>query len=179
MYVISLLVSVAVHAVSTQPAPQPFPSPIEPSSESDRTSQPVAENLSKPITTPSSSNQQIPTTAMDEFPIYPGSKFLGSYDAGRGQRLYLYGSNISFSGLISYYTGILKSRGDRIFEEPATHIFEIGRFRRETMAFRPGITIKDYTWGGAPGYLDPRLGANPARFSTVIQIVLPPSDPIH
>ena len=179
MYVISLLVSVAIHTVSAQPAPKPFPSPTEPSSKSNRTSQPVAENLLKPITAPSSSNQQIPTEAMDEFPIYPGSKFLGSYAAGRGQRLYLYGSNISFSGLISYYTGILKSRGDRIFEEPATHTFEIGRFRRETMAFRPGITIKEYTWGETLGYLDPRPGANPTRFSTVIQIVLPPSDPIH
>ena len=172
--------SVAIYTVSAQPAPQPFPSPTEPYSESDvRTSQPIAESPPKPITTPPSSNQEIPLGAMDKFPVYPGSKFLGSYDAGRGQRLYLYGSNISSSGLINYYTSILKSRGDRIFEEPVTHIFEIGRFRRETMAFHPGITIKDYTWGGASGYLDPRPGANPARFSTVIQIVLPPSDPIH
>jgi len=39
------------------------------------------------------------------------------------------------------------------------------------MAFPPGVTIKDYTWGGLAGYLNPRRGAKPERFPTVIQIV--------
>jgi hypothetical protein len=31
--------------------------------------------------------------------------------------------------------------------------------------------VKDYTWGGSPGYLNPKRGAEPARYKTIIQIV--------
>ena len=64
-------------------------------------------------------------------------------------------------------------RGDEVFKAPATHVFEIGRFREESMAFPPGVTIKDYTWNGLDGYLDPTPGST-ARYATVIQIVPPP-----
>ena len=43
-----------------------------------------------------------------------------------------------------------------MFEEPPTHMFEVGRFREETMAFPPGVTIKDWTWGGTSGYPNPK-----------------------
>ena len=43
------------------------------------------------------------------------------------------------------------------------------------MAFPPGVTIKDYTWNGSPGYMNPRRTGQPARFPSVIQIV--PSPP--
>ena len=33
-------------------------------------------------------------------------------------------------------------KGNLVFKEPPTHMFEIGRFREETMAFPPGVTIK-------------------------------------
>ena len=42
------------------------------------------------------------------------------------------------------------------------------------MAFPPSVTVKDYTWGGSAGYLNPKRGKQPARFKTIIQIV-PPS----
>jgi hypothetical protein len=35
--------------------------------------------------------------------------------------------------------------------------------------------VKDYTWGGAAGYPNPKAGATPERFPTVIQIVPAPS----
>jgi hypothetical protein len=53
-------------------------------------------------------------------------------------------------------------------------MFETGRFREETMAFPPSVTVKDYTWGGSQGYLNPKRGAKPARFVTIIQIVPAP-----
>ena len=53
-------------------------------------------------------------------------------------------------------------------------MFEVGRFRDETMAFPPGVTIKDWTWGGSQGYPNPKPAAQPARFPTVIMIVPPP-----
>ena len=43
------------------------------------------------------------------------------------------------------------------------------------MAFPPGVTIKDYTWNGSEGYLNPTLGAEPERFPTIIQIVPAPA----
>lgn len=108
--------------------------------------------------------------------MYPGAQFLASYDAGQGQRYYLYGTLGSYEQIVLYYRNVLKQRGEVVFEEPPTHIFEVGRFREESMAFPPGVVVKDYTWGGYGGYLNLR-SAEPARFPTVIQIVPPPAAP--
>ena len=77
---------------------------------------------------------------------------------------------------MTYYRTVLKERGDEIFKEPPTHMFEVGRFRDETMAFPPGVTIKDWTWGGSAGYPNPQLGGQPGRFPTIIMIV--PAPPV-
>ena len=117
---------------------------------------------------------ETPTAETLGFPIYPNAEYLTSYDAGRGQRYYLFGSNASFTDLVQYYNVLLDERGNRVFDTPPTHIFEIGRFREENMAFPPGITIKDYTWNGSEGYLNPKPGSEPERFRTIIQIVPAP-----
>ena len=109
------------------------------------------------------------------FPVYPTAHFIASYDAGRGQRYYLFGSELRFADLVKYYQNTLKNRGTLVFDAPATHVFEVGRFREETMAFPPGVTIKDYTWNGSAGYLNPKRNAQPARFPTIIQIVPSPA----
>jgi len=107
-------------------------------------------------------------------PIYPNATFLTSYDAGRGQRYYLYGATGSFVELVAYYRTLLKNKGTQIFDEPLTHIFEVGRYNESTMAFPPSVTVKDYASGTATGYLNPKPGAQPERFPTVIQIVPAP-----
>ena len=112
-----------------------------------------------------------PTEAALGLPIFPNAIFLTSFDAGRGQRYYLFGTNGTYDDLVQYYSVVLDEGGDKVFDAPPTHIFEIGRFREESMAFPPGVTIKDYTWNGSEGYLNPTLGASPGRFRTVIQIV--------
>jgi hypothetical protein len=104
-------------------------------------------------------------------PIFPSAQFLTSYDAGQGQRYYLFGSTATFADLVGYYRTVLKQRGELVFDEPATHMFEVGRFREESMAFPPGVTIKDYIGGSMKGYLNPKRGAQPERFPTIIQIV--------
>lgn len=109
------------------------------------------------------------------FPVYPSAQFVASYDAGRGQRYYLFGSDMPFAALVKYYQSALKNRGTLVFDAPATHVFEIGRFREETMAFPPGVTIKDYTWNASAGYLNPKKGGQPARFPSIIQIVPAPA----
>jgi hypothetical protein len=99
-----------------------------------------------------------------------------SYDAGRGQRYYIYGATAPFADVVMYYRTQLDERGSLVFKEPPTHMFEVGRFRDETMAFPPGVTVKDWTWGGSAGYLNPKPKGQPERFPTIVMIV-PPSPP--
>ena len=108
------------------------------------------------------------------FPTYPTAQFLTSYDAGRGQRYYVYGATASYTELVTYYRNQLRDRGEQVFEEPPTHMFSMGRFREDTMAFPPGVTVKDWTWGGSQGYPNPKPGGLPARFPSIIVIVPPP-----
>ena len=104
-------------------------------------------------------------------PIYPSAQFIATYDAGRGQQYHLFGTNTPFVQIVEYYKSALKQRGELVFDEPPVHMFEVGRFREETMSFPPGVTVKDYGWAGSMGYLNPKRGAEPARFKTIIQIV--------
>jgi hypothetical protein len=149
--------------------PVPFPRPGQPAT------QPAKPPATPPAQTPAATAPAgEPTEALLGTPLYPGAQFITSYDAGRGQRYYLFGTNTPFGDIVAYYKTVLKQRGELVFEAPATHMFEIGRFREETMAFPPSVTVKDYTWGGSQGYLNPKRGAEPARFTTVIQIVPAP-----
>lgn len=115
--------------------------------------------------------QEAPTEAKLGVPLYPGAQFITSYDAGRGQRFYLFGTNGSFATIVTYYRTVLKQRGELVFEAPATQQFDTGRFREETMAFPPSVTIKDYQSDISQGYPNPKPGSEPARFATIIQIV--------
>ena len=86
----------------------------------------------------------------------------------------MFGSTASFLDLVTYYRTVLKQRGDLVFDAPATHEFDIGRFREETMAFPPSVTIKEYKSEISEGYPNPKPGGQPARFPTLIQIVPAP-----
>jgi hypothetical protein len=153
--------------------PKPFPRPGE-----QRPASPVAPPATPqqpaPTTPQPAQSAGEPTEQTLGIPVYPGAQFVASYDAGRGQRYYLFGTNADFAQIVNYYKSILKQRGELVYEEPPIHMFDVGRFREETMAFPPGVTVKDYTWGGSAGYLNPKRGSEPARFKTIIQIVPPP-----
>ena len=153
--------------------PQPFPRPGEKPPAPAPVQQPAVQ---PPPAAAAPASPDAPTEASLGVPIYPGSDFVGSYDAGRGQRYYLFGTNTSFVEIVNYYRTVLKQKGELIYEEPAIHEFDLGRFREETMAFPPSVTIKDYTWGGSAGYLNPKRGKQPERYKTIIQIV--PSPPM-
>jgi hypothetical protein len=114
---------------------------------------------------------EAPTEALLGVPIFPGAQFIRSYDAGRGQRYYIFGTSGSFLELVTYYRSALKQRGELVYDAPATHEFDVGRFREETMAFPPGVTIKEYKSEISEGYPNPKPGGSPARFPTLIQIV--------
>ncbi len=65
----------------------------------------------------------------------------------------------------------MKQKGQLVFEVPGTHEFDVGKFDPETMAFPPGVTVKDFQSEISRGYPNPKPGAQPERFPTVIQIV--------
>jgi hypothetical protein len=159
--------------------PVPFPRPGQPPATTPQAppSQPPAgQGPVKPVLPPAQPDG-VPTEATLGVAIYPGAQFVASYDAGRGQRYYLFGTSADYAQIVGYYRNMLRDRGDVVFEEPPIHMFDIGRFREETMAFPPSVTVKDYTWGGSAGYLNPKPGGEPERFRTIIQIVpAPPAE---
>lgn len=175
----ALLVTVLALSCATlfaqQPPPKPFPQPAQPRPAPGPSQPPKP---TPPTTTAAPSTPPAVAAAPDAktlgVAVYPTAQFIASYDAGRGQRFYLFGAAVPFAELVAYYRTTLKTRGDVLFETPPTHQFEIGRFREETMAFPPSVTIKDYTWGGSAGYPNPKRGVQPARFATIIQIVPSP-----
>lgn len=147
------------------PAPQPLPRTTTPPA------QPAAPATSAPIKPASPATEPTPSEATLGVVIYPGSQFMASYPAGRNQRYYLFGSSASFADIVVYYRTLLKQKGELVFDIPATHEFDIGKFHEETMAFPPGVTVKDYQSGATEGYPNPKPGGQPAKFRTVIQIV--------
>ena len=163
----------ALALVQQQPVPQPFPRPGAPAPSAPAQPGPQSPTAPGSATTAPGAGQKdaAPTEATLGIPVYPGAQFLASYDAGRGQRFYLFGSIAPFVDLVTYYRTALKQKGERVFEVPATHEFDVGKFREETMAFPPGVTIKDFQSDVSQGYPNPKAGAQPARFPTVIQIV--------
>jgi len=178
---VALVAVVLLVAPSFGQTPQPFPRPGTP--QQDPQARPVVP-APQPPATPTPPVQTAPAAPADlnapdaatvYFPVYPTAQFIASYDAGRGQRYYVYGATAPYIDLVTFYRTQLRERGDQVFEEPPTHMFSIGRFREDTMAFPPGVTIKDWTWGGSKGYPNPRgATAQPARFPSIIMIV-PPS----
>jgi hypothetical protein len=177
----ALLMGVSLSAQTPQPFPRP-PStgsgqtgtqPARPAPQQPKPQAPAKPAASAPRPAPPDPKE--PTEATLGIPIYPTAQFIASYDAGRGQRYYIFGTTASFAEMVTYYRTFLKERGNFVFEEPPTHMFEVGRFREDTMAFPPGITIKDYTWGGSKGYPNPKRPAKPERFPTILMIV--PSPP--
>jgi hypothetical protein len=193
----ALMAVIAVTAANAQPPvarPQPPPPPpssakppatpakpgttpppattSKPGSATSPVAQPVGER--RAVSADTQAMDTPPDASQLNAPVLAGAQYLASYDAGQGQRFYLYGSVQRFADVVTYYRTVLKDRGELVFDEPAMHMFEVGRFRETDVAFPPGVTVKDYTWGGSPGYMNPKRGAEPAFFPTVIQIVPPP-----
>jgi hypothetical protein len=173
-----LFVASAAAAQTPQPFPRPNTPQQKPTQPPPAAPAPAAPAPTAPAQKPSAPQATkapgAPTEAELGAPLYPGAVYLSSYDAGRGQRFYIFGVTVPYTELVGYYRTVLKQKGDELFEAPPTHQFETGRFRDDAMAFAPSVTIKDYTYGGSAGYPNPKPGVQPARFPTVIQIVPAP-----
>ncbi len=156
-------VSLSAQAPATRPTQQPPPPPR------------AGVTVPTAAAPQAATNDGRPSEAELGFPVYPSAVYLRSYDAGRGQKYYIFGTTVPFAEMVAYYRSVLKEKGNLVFEVPPTHVFEMGRFREETMAFPPGVTVKDYTFSGSGGYPNPKPGATPERFPTLVQIVAPPA----
>jgi len=165
--VLMTLIAALTFAQTPQPFPQPGGSgagrtaPPPPAAPGQTASQPAA-----PATA-----ELAPTEAALGVPIFPNAQFIASYNAGRGQRYYIFGTSGSFVDLVNYYRTTLKQRGELTYEVPATHEFDVGKFDEDRMAFPPGVVIKDFQSDVSQGYPNPKPGGQPARFPTIIQIV--------
>jgi len=163
----------AMAAALLAQTPQPFPKVAPPNAPPPNAPPPATQSPARPTVQPPGAvdSKAVPTEATLGVQIYPGAEYLTSFNAGQGQRYYLFGTNAGFVEIVNYYRTALKQKGELVYESPGVHQFDIGRFREESMAFPPSVTVKDYTWGGSAGYLNPKRGAQPARFKTIIQIV--------
>jgi hypothetical protein len=176
------LIRLAMVALAMTPAaaqtPAPFPRPGQSRPPAPPAQPAPAPSPAPPPATATSSAPQTGEPGDLGVPIHPDAQFIASYDAGRGQRYYLFGADSDFLQIVAWYKTMLKQKGELVFDEPAVHMFDIGKYKEETMAFTPSVTVKDYTWAGSLGYLNPKRGGTPARFKTIIQVVPnPPGAP--
>lgn len=155
-------------AAQRQPVPRPFPTP------GAAPARPAPAPRTDATAAPRTAAADVPTEATLGVPVYPSAQYLTSYDAGRGQRFHLFGTAVGFADMVRYYSVVLRERGRRVYDAPAIHQFETARFRDREMNFRPSVTIKDYTWNGAAGYIHAAPGADAATYPTIIQITTLP-----
>ena len=169
------LVGALAFGQTPQVVPQPSASrsiqPARPAPPPPTTSAPASQQPAAPPAVSQAPAEAAPTDATLGIPIFPNAQFITSYNAGRGQRYYIFGTAASFVDLVNYYRTTLKQRGELTYEVPATHEFDIGKFDEDRMAFPPGVVIKDFQSDVSQGYPNPKPGGQPARFPTIIQIV--------
>jgi hypothetical protein len=171
-WLIILCVLCRLCVLDASQVPQPFPRPGTPQPSQPARPVPQAPPQTPPAVAPAApAADAVPTETTLGVPIFPGAQFIASYDAGRGQRYYIFGSPATFVELVTYYRTVLKQKGELVYDVPATHEFDVGKYREETMAFPPGVTIKDYQSDISQGYPNPKPNGQPARFPTLIQIV--------
>jgi hypothetical protein len=167
------------------PVPRPFPQPNQPSSPPPATppatTQPPTTTPARvpdqPASAPAVSTSPAATRPTERelgVPVYPTADYLDSYDAGQGQRYYLFGTNAAYADIVAYYKNVLRDSGHELFKAPAMQEFDLGKFRDDAMAYPPSVVVKDYTWaldgGRSEGYLA-FDGTKEKRYKTIIQIV--------
>jgi hypothetical protein len=182
--------ALAARQTTQIPVPRPFPQPGQPTTTTAPapSTPPVSTTPTRPADPPPASSQPpvnttpvvtaAPTVRPSErelgVAVYPAAEYIDSYDAGRGQRYYLFGTNAAFADIVGYYKNILRDGGRELFKAPAMQQFDLGRYRDDTMAYPPSVVVKDYTWSidGQPsaGYLFID-GTKEKHFKTIIQIV--------
>jgi hypothetical protein len=171
------LVSAGNAPAQTQARPKPVAPPVKSTAPAPAPPQQPPQDPAQPTTATTTATSAGPSEATLGVPFFPGMQFIESYNAGSGQRYFIFGTASGFADVVAYYKSALKQKGELVFDVPATHEFDIGRFNEETMAFPPSVTVKDFTALGLPGYPNHHAGGEPARYRTIVQIVPIPAAP--
>src|SRR5262245_675975 len=113
----SALIASLVVGVSAQsapvPVPRPFPGSTPSSPSAPRPAEPAAAAPVEPVIAVPKGQ-----AAPEGTPVYPSAEFLDSYDAGSGQRYYLYGTDTPFADIVTYYKNVLRNGGREIYRTP-------------------------------------------------------------
>src|SRR5579862_3757782 len=107
---------VLAQTTSQIPVPRPFPQPNQPSTQPPASSKP-----STPDPTPVTRPETPPATAPAAAPpapslatarpteqqlgvaVYPAADYIDAYDAGPGERIYLFGTNATYAEIVAYF----------------------------------------------------------------------------
>jgi hypothetical protein len=160
------------------PVPKPFPKPAgtaaPPATKPPDPQTAAPPSSGAPGASAAARTAARPTDADLGVRVYQGADFLDSYDAGRGQRYFIFGTNDSYADVVAFYKQ-QRGGGSELFKAPPTQKFELDvKFKEDTMAFPPSVVVKDYTWNNSEGYLVIE-GTRERRYKTIIQIVPAPA----
>jgi len=162
------IAAACLFAQTTTPLPKPAPFPTSTPPPTTAKPAPQTQKTPAPAAVPQDGGTIDPHLA--GVPIYPGAELLSSFDGGRGQWVFTFGTDMPFSDITAYYKTQLRSSGTEVFRVPLMQQFDLGQFKAETMTYRPGVVVKDYSSPDSQGYLHV-AGTTEKRFRTVIQIV--------
>jgi len=121
-FICAVLVAVAATAAGAQqtvPPPKPFPGatpptgkPIEPPA---TPATPGAQSAPAPPSGPYGPAKSGCDAAAIGAPVYPGAQYVDSFDAGKGQRFCLFGTDAGYADIVEYYKRTMKGGNREIF----------------------------------------------------------------
>ncbi|MGE0392798.1 MAG: hypothetical protein AB7P67_04450, partial [Vicinamibacterales bacterium] len=101
-----------------QPRPAAPPPPSAPA-QTPAAAAPVAAPPAAPVSPPASGiDPDRPTAEQLGIFIPQAAQFVASYDAGRGQRYYIFGTAQPFTDVVTAYRTALREKGSLVFEQP-------------------------------------------------------------
>ena len=153
------------------PVPKPFPGTTQTSTTGAKPT-PAAATLAGGATDGSTVDPMLAG-----IPLYPGVQLLMTTDlrlaeSARPQKLFVFGTNDGYAGVVNFYKTFLKRNGEEVSRVPAIQQFDLGSFDANTMTQRPSVIVKDYTWPEPLGYLHAD-GTIEKRFKSIVQIIPP------
>ncbi len=151
------------------PRPTPFPGATPPPASSPAQPSKPADPSARPTVTVSGDLGSI-DPKLAGIAGYPGAELLDTFDAGKNQRLFMFGTNDTYDAVVTFYKNQLKKSGEEVSRTPRIQQIDLANFDANSMAQRPSVIVKDYTWPDTAGYLHV-AGTTEKRFKTLIQII--------
>jgi hypothetical protein len=140
-FICAVLVGVAATgpaAQQTVPPPKPFPGATPPTGKPiDPPATPATPGAPAAPSGPYGPAKSGCDAATIGAPVYPGAQYVDSFDAGKGQRFCLFGTDAGYADIVEYYKRTMKTGNREIFRTPGVWQFDLGRFRKRRWPTRP------------------------------------------